>query len=198
MTYDEEEALAAEAAWKAERVTAAKCFARCAHRGQTYGVEPYYDAHVLKVWELVQRYDHHTQVIALLHDVCEDTDVTFDEVAALFGTIERDAVMLLTDPPGDAPRRAGQDRPNRKARKAASNKALAASFDTDALIVKAADRLVNVRSCIATKNEGLLRMYRQEYPEFKKACYREEGFAPEIWVELDELLGPFSRFKEGA
>jgi hypothetical protein len=40
------------------------------------------------------------------------------------------------------------------------------------LKVKTADRLANVRNCIITSNDGLLKMYKKEHAAFKEAVYR--------------------------
>ena len=56
----------------------------------------------------------------------------------------------------------------------------------DALIVKAADRLANMRASESGKREDLLAMYVQEYTEFKQAVYRE-NLCDDIWLALDDI-----------
>ena len=72
-----------------------------AHHGQfDRGGNPYI-LHVLAVMNLVENPDEELQAIALLHDVIEDTDTTFEDLRTQ-GFSERvvDAVALLTKMPG--------------------------------------------------------------------------------------------------
>ena len=59
--------------------------------------------------------------------------------------------------------------------------------DEDALIVKTADRLANVRAAHAG-NPGLLKMYRKEHPQFVDAVHRN-GILTNAWLEMAERLG---------
>jgi hypothetical protein len=54
-------------------------------------------------------------------------------------------------------------------------------------VVKAADRLANVRSCLVDQHNGMLAVYRKEHPTFRRAAYRE-GLCEPLWRELDALL----------
>ena len=89
-------------------------------------------------------------------------------------------VALLTDQPGA----------NRKERKAAAYAKLAqVSGPLElALIVKAADRLANVRASVKDDNARMLQVYRGEHPTFRQAAYRP-GLCDPLWSELDALLG---------
>ncbi|MFT3857476.1 MAG: hypothetical protein QM742_08265 [Aquabacterium sp.] len=109
----------------------------------------------------------------------EDTWVTLDEVRTRFGDLVADCVALLTDEPGA----------NRKERKAKTYAKLAQVHGALelALIVKAADRLANVRACIEDGNQRLLEVYRSEHPTFKQAAYRAR-LCDELWSELDAAL----------
>ena len=93
--------------------------------------------------------------------------------------------MSLTDPPGY---------PNRRARKAALHKTLSSLeypnggvAERMALLVKVADRVANVRSCVRDGLDGLLKMYRKEHAAFRDAA-RREGLADDLWRGLDEAL----------
>ena len=121
--------------------------------------------------------------VAWLHDVLVVTDVTRDELAAEFGEWVAGAVELLSDPEGK----------NRKERKAKLHDRLSKLDKTRvderaALLIKAADRLANVRSCRETGNDGLLGMYRKEQDAFRAAVYRSE-LTGELLAEVDNLLG---------
>ena len=89
------------------------------------------------------------------------------------------AVSLLSDEPGK----------NRKQRKERTYKKLATvTADLElVLIVKVADRLANVRTCIDFDKKKLLKMYRDEQSVFRTSAYRP-ALCDELWSELDLLL----------
>lgn len=164
-------------------MTDPRTFAATAHAGQTYGAEPYM-AHLEAVAALVRTVDpsHRAEAVALLHDALEDTEADVLSLADLFGHTTASAVGLVTDPEGY---------PNRRTRKAALHKTLAALDPATeshrlALLVKPADRLANVRACVAS-GDSRIDMYRREYPAFREAAYRP-GLCDAIWAELDSLL----------
>jgi len=164
-----------------------RTFAAETHAGQTYGAEPY-TVHLEAVVEIVREADAsplaYAEAVAWLHDVLEDTAVTPAELATEFGALVAIAVQLVTDPKG---------LPNRRTRKAELHRRLAnlhphVSVPARlALLVKAADRLANVRACIAA-GDGRLSMYRREHAVFRAAAHRP-GLCDGIWDELDRLLG---------
>lgn len=161
-------------------VTRARGYAIAVHCEQKYGDEPY-KVHLNDVAELAREYGTLAETLAWLHDTVEDTSATLEDIETLFGVETRGMVALLTDEPGH----------NRKTRKAATNAKLAKvqvdSPESVVLIVKACDRLANVRS--ARKNSpGLLNMYDREHQAFREAVYRP-GLCDQIWAELDLLLG---------
>ena len=63
----------------------AKIIAKLAHKGQLYGREDYYTAHIKPLVEMVRIAggNKHAIVAAYLHDVVEDTELTLDDLAAL-------------------------------------------------------------------------------------------------------------------
>ncbi len=156
----------------------ARAFALTAHGSQMYGDRPY-AFHLEAVVSLLSDYGTDAQVVGYLHDVIEDTRVTEDEVLARFGQRVADCVSLLTDSPGAS-------RAERKAGTYARLATVAGPAEL-ALVVKAADRLANVRSCLVDQRRGLLAVYRKEHPSFRRAAYRE-GLCEPLWRELDALL----------
>lgn len=160
------------------RLQRARAFAVKAHDKQMYGDKPYV-FHLDQVAALLENYGEDAQVIGYLHDAVEDTSVTVKQVAKSFGGFVAECVDLVSDPPG----------PDRKSRKAKTYARLAKVKRKAqlALIVKAADRLANVRMCVKEKNRKLLRVYQQEQPVFFRAAYRP-GLCDEFWQELQELL----------
>lgn len=161
-------------------------YAAEAHEGQTYGSEPY-TAHLEAVVAIVREVDPSplAEAVAWLHDAVEDTDTTTLDLFHTFGPQVATAVMLLTDPPGH---------PNRRTRKAALHDTLSkldfpngGPAERAALLVKAADRLANVRAS-AESHPGKLSMYRREHAAFREAAHRP-GLCDEVWAEIDRLLG---------
>lgn len=118
-------------------------------------------------------------VLALLHDVVEDTRVSLEEIRSCFGPFVADCVSLLTDAPGAT----------RQERKTITYARLAAvSGPTElALVVKVADRLANVTACQTDAKRFLLDMYRGEQPAFHGAAYRA-GLCDGLWKLLEDQL----------
>lgn len=78
------------------------------HEGQMYGKHPYFDFHVLGVATNVQeilstsevepysKFGVKLVVVALLHDIVEDTEHTVEEIREVFGGDIADAVEAIT------------------------------------------------------------------------------------------------------
>lgn len=132
------------------------------HGEQKYGEHPYVK-HLDEVAEIARPFGAVAEMAAYLHDAVEDTGATLDDIEKMFGQDVASVVGVVTDPPGK----------NRKQRKRAAYERLAAiptgSSLGIALVVKAADRLANVRACVREKNDRLLLMYRKEHPAFGRA-----------------------------
>lgn len=158
-------------------VEQARYFAVQAHDGQMYGTRPY-SVHLDAVVDIAKSYGEVVQVIAYLHDVVEDTPVVIEQISVLFGEHIAACVAIVTD-------EAGATRSERKV-KTHQKMANVESELYDALIVKAADRLANMRASAAGKRDDLLAMYVQEYTEFKQAVYRE-NLCDDIWLALDDI-----------
>lgn len=149
------------------------------HGSQIYGDQPYI-YHLEQVERIVAYEGESARVLALLHDVLEDTHCTKrDLIEWGFTGYLVECVSLLTD----------EYAPSRKERKRLTNEKLSkvSGVHELALIVKAADRLANVRHSSRGGNNKYLAMYKKEYPAFKVAAYRE-GLCDKIWEELDALL----------
>lgn len=160
------------------RLPSARRFAVAAHGDQKYGALPY-ACHLDAVAALAAPFGTEAVNVAYLHDVLEDTATAADQLAGTFGDAVARSVGLVTDAPG----------PNRKTRKSMTYARLAATGaegDT-ARIVKAADRLANVRACATSGAANLWRMYRLEHDVFRVGAYRP-GLSDSLWDELDGLL----------
>ncbi|WP_291993866.1 HD domain-containing protein [Candidatus Accumulibacter sp. ACC003] len=157
----------------------ARKFAFAAHDGQRYGDRPY-SVHLEAVVRLLAPYGSEAQIIGYLHDIIEDTDVTASDIDERFGPLVAECVSLLTDSPGE-------NRAERKAKTYARLATVAAGPAELALLVKAADRLANVRTCLLDDQQRLMAVYRSEHPSFRRAAYRH-GLCEPFWAELDALL----------
>lgn len=155
----------------------ARDFAIAAHANQMYGTLPY-SFHLDAVASLVKKYGETAATVAYLHDVVEDTRVTLEEIENIFGSLVAKCVAILTDEPG-------QNRKERKS-KTYAKMAKVTGEENLALLVKAADRLANLRASITDKNDRLIATYRSEYPTFRVSVYRK-NLCEEIWQELESL-----------
>lgn len=81
------------------KIELAKKFAQEKHLGQKdkAGVD-YFRGHLMAVYKKTKKmtHDENVHVVALLHDVIEDTNATYDEVKTLFGKTIADSVLVLT------------------------------------------------------------------------------------------------------
>lgn len=156
----------------------ARAFAIKAHGVQKYGVHPY-SVHLAAVAEIAQPFGAIAETIAYLHDVVEDTDVTVKEIENTFGKFVADCVAILTDEPG-------LNRQERKAKTYAKMAKVTGEAEI-ALVVKAADRLANMRASVADHNDRLQTIYKTEYPVFKRSVFRADR-CDKIWAELDLIF----------
>lgn len=157
----------------------AKDFAAAAHGDQRYGDHPY-AFHLDMVASILAPFGEPAQVVGYLHDVAEDTSVPLERVRAEFGDLVAECVALVTD----------SKEGDRAARKRATNAKLAkVSGDAElALIVKAADRLANLRVSAQGGAHSKLEQYRREHGDFRRAAYRA-GLCDALWSEMDRIVG---------
>lgn len=150
----------------------AKEFAKQIHLNQTYDGGSYYEKHLLPVLEEVAKYTNNENVLiaALLHDSVEDTEITLQDIEDNFGVVVRDLVYRLTDENGN----------NRQERKIKTYPKIAAN--DDAILIKLADRVVNIRS------GGKLEMYRKEHSTFKQYLKKDSFSFSKIWKEIEKIL----------
>jgi guanosine-3',5'-bis(diphosphate) 3'-pyrophosphohydrolase len=167
----------------------ARQFAIMVHGSQKYGTLPYIDhlgdvAMIVTGWCLENDPLIGANLLGIiqdsawLHDVLEDTDCSFEFLYREFGQDVATIVWLVTDP-------YGENREERKENLYKKIKSAVIDFNENlvnwACLVKAADRLANVRS--GKKNN----MYKMEHEKFKKVFYRKEFDS--IWKEIEEILG---------
>lgn len=162
------------------RLLLAKNFARSRHEGQRYGEFPYY-VHLDDVEKLVAPFGIDAMIIAQLHDVLEDTTTSFEELVTDFGPVIATSVAYLTDP-------VEGDRASKKKQLYQRFEALDENDKSArlALIVKACDRLANVKAS-RLFHPGKYALYQSEHLAFRRAAYRS-GLCEMVWWELDMLI----------
>ncbi len=158
------------------KILFARDFAVRTHGSQRYGVHPYV-YHLDAVATLLAPYGEEAQIAGYLHDTVEDTSTTIEQIAAAFGASIAECVGLLTDESGET----------RQIRKSKSHAKLAATHNTLALTVKAADRLANLLECHRGACDKI-EMYRQEHDAFRKAAYRA-GLCEDLWERIEAIIG---------
>ncbi|WP_246551640.1 HD domain-containing protein [Miltoncostaea oceani] len=157
------------------RLAEARAFAIAAHADQRYGDGRPYRHHLDAVEAVLVRFgfgaDLELRMSAQLHDVIEDTPITFDEVRETFGPEVARLVDAVTNRQG----------PNRKTRHALTYPRIRAAGER-AVIVKLADRIANLEA-----GGTLLGMYRKEQDGFRHALKRP-GELRAMWARIEELL----------
>ena len=144
-----------------------------AHGNQTYDSVFPYHKHLDDVIDVIRRFGFSGKYIvaAALHDIIEDTALSYNKVKKYFGLEVAEMVYCVTD-------ELGRDREEKKIKtlpKTASN--------PDAIIIKLADRIANI------EHGGKIDMYAREYHQFKGALFLntpKDGLP--MWDHLDKLL----------
>ena len=170
-----------------DRELYARQFALKAHGTQKYGKFPYI-YHLDAVVSLVKPYLHDAVILAYLHDTVEDTPITLEDIEKNFGSRMAELVNLITDPEG-------RTRAERK--KIFHERSLSVTPNEKFLeffIVKAADRLANIRASVSDGRKDLLKMYLKEHEEFTRAIYRPR-VCDHFWNEMNYILGAVKLFK---
>lgn len=139
-----------------------------------YGVLPY--THHLAAVESVLREFGETRtemlIAAWLHDIVEDTDIKIRDVEENFGPAVAALVAAVTS----------EDGPNRKTRNALTYPKIREA-GTDAIKLKLADRIANVRS-----GGSSFEMYKKEYKDFCHGLRKEGTLNDQMWEALDSIL----------
>lgn len=155
-----------------ELLAKAIAFAADKHKEQTRKDGTPYIYHPLKVAELIKDAGHDIkcQIVAVLHDVLEDTDASEEDIL-LYGKDVLEAVKLLTRLPGTA-----ED--------AYVNAILQNPMAT---AVKNADKLHNIKDAGTTADIH----WGKKYVE-KVKCYYEGKFSKELDQTIQEVLENFN------
>lgn len=127
-----------------------------AHANQTYDIYPYM-YHIKQVVEIAEAlgYDESIIIAATLHDVLEDTSLSYNDLKKTFGREVAEIVYAVTDELGR----------NRSERKAKTYPKIRANWK--AAVVKICDRIANMEHSV-WYNKELYAMYKNELPDFFK------------------------------
>lgn len=144
-----------------------------AHGNQTYdGIYPY-KKHLDDVVDVLKEYGFAGKYIVAgyLHDIIEDTALSYNKVKKHFGLDVAEMVYCVTDELG----RNREEKKRKTLPKTASN--------PSAIVLKLADRLANLR------HGGKVDMYRKEYAEFRDALYdNTPQDAKAMWLAIEREL----------
>lgn len=145
-------------------LSAAKLVARLAHGDQKYtgpkDPDRPYIFHLQMVVDILAHYQYNgcNLVAGWLHDVLEDTEVTYDELNESFGFAVAGMVEACT----------GRGK-NRKERQTDIQRKLTkGDFAVWARPIKLADRMANLHTCLMDENDGLWKMYLNEDMIFRQ------------------------------
>jgi len=156
-----------------------------AHKGQKrkYTEEPYFN-HVASVARMVSEIlpgNSDAVEIAYLHDVLEDTEVTYEELEEEFGFEVASRVLALSDLNKDG---------NRASRKAGYAAQISTS-DSVVHTIKLCDLIDNTRT-IVVFDPKFAKTYIPEKKEMIKACWKSESYLlktmAESLVEISEKM----------
>lgn len=156
-------------------------FATEVHGSQMYDTDKPYIFHLANVNQTLNRFgfgnDSELISAGMLHDVLEDTDVKYKELASRFGKTIADIVNCVTDEKG-----ATREERHRKTYPVLAG-------NRKAIIVKLADRITNVEYSEYTSNLKQWRKYRKEYDYFRNTLYfADHNEALPMWDHLDRLF----------
>lgn len=162
-----------------DRVAVARNLAAMVHldRGQRYDDSPY-TTHLADVVDVLLEFDFIDKDLlaaAWLHDAVEDTGLTLETVAYFCGDKVAALVSAVTDAEGA----------NRAERKAKTYQKIKAN--PNAVPLKLADRIANMRYSVKSGNLRQQKMYKKEAPEFE-ASLREYGSCEPLWRAFHAVL----------
>jgi len=140
--------------------------------------------HAQGVADVLRRagYDEAAQVLALLHDVVEDTPRTIDDVREVFGDPMADMVGALTEDPSM--------KPYAQRKRDLRSRTMAAG--SPAVDVALADKIASLRLALVTQSSVSERKLRHYTVTLQLAL--SAGLAPGLCKQLDELIARVAAF----
>ncbi len=175
--------------WSQESYTKAYWFAAQAHRGQLFpGTDLPYTMHIsfvsMEVMACLEMERHHDGDLAvqcaLLHDVIEDTPITYQDVAKEFGQKVAEGVLALTKNDSLAKELRMQDSLQRIKQQS-----------HEVWIVKLADRITNLASPPNYWNKGKIAQYRDEAVEIHATLHKASAYLSQ---RLEMKIGEYNRY----
>lgn len=157
----------------------AKFIADIKHSHQSYG-EYSYTYHLNMVYEIAKEHGCPNDILVAcyLHDILEDSNVTYSFLKKEFSEEIAEIVYSVTDELGR----------NRKERKAKTYQKLRNNWK--GIVVKLCDRIANVQESIKNNPKKLL-MYQKEHEEFVNALYvptKNRLMVDSLWDRLNKLI----------
>lgn len=151
-----------------------------AHANQTYGDVFPYIYHVKEVYNIAKElgFDEEILIASILHDVLEDSDLSYNDIKKIFGEAITEIVYCVTDELGR----------NRKERKEKTLPKIKANWK--ATVVKICDRIANVSHSKEHSNR-MFEMYKKEQKLFVTELTCDEHPKHEMskaWSMLNKLF----------
>jgi (p)ppGpp synthase/HD superfamily hydrolase len=159
----------------------AKRLAEMMHHGQEYGAYPY-TYHLQQVEMVINRFgfkdDMVLRICAWLHDLIEDTEISYNQVHKSFGQVIADIVYAVTNEMGR----------NRKERFSKTYPKIVGN--ERALVLKLADRIANIEFAKGT-DTNFVKMYKKEWKAFKSALHDDliiDIRIRKMWTYLENIF----------
>jgi len=157
-------------------------FASKHHKGQWYGSKPYM-YHLKKVSDVAMDCnitDESILMSCLLHDIIEDTEVSFNDIKEKFGEEVAEIVYCVTDELGRS----------RKERKFKTYKKI--RNNPKSIVVKLCDRISNISESMGSENFNLklMKMYLDEHNDFVKGISNRVSFdlTMKCWIKYEAMI----------
>lgn len=153
-----------------------------AHANQSYDIYPYI-YHIKKVKSIAETlgYDESIIISCILHDILEDTDLSYNDIKTAFGEEVAEIVYCVTDELGR----------NREERKLKTYPKIKGNWK--AVVVKVCDRIANILHSVEHSNTKMVNVYRKEHQNFKESLMSETHpyEVNRAWAELDKKVLPY-------
>ena len=174
-------------------------FASKHHKGQWYGSKPYM-YHLKKVSDValdLKFTDESILMSCLLHDIIEDTEISYKDVKENFGEEVAEIVYCVTDELG----RSRKERKSKTYKKIRNN--------PKSIVVKLCDRISNITESMGSENYNLklMKMYLDEHIDFVCGITNEDSLdlTTKCWIKyhlvIEDLKNEFKKLdnilKEG-
>ena len=157
-------------------------FASKHHKGQWYGSKPYM-YHLKKVSDValdLKFTDESILMSCLLHDIIEDTEISYKDVKENFGEEVAELVYCVTDELG----RSRKERKSKTYKKIRNN--------PKSIVVKLCDRISNITESMGNDNYNLklMKMYLDEHNEFVNGISNDDSLdlTTKVWIKYHSAI----------